>query len=262
MGETSAIQWTDATWNPWTGCHKISPGCKFCYMYTDKKRYGQDPTVVARSKTTFSDPLKWKEPRKVFTCSWSDWFIEEADNWRSEAWEIIRGTPQHTYQILTKRPERIRECLPADWGMGYSNVWLGTSIENQDYGERVKYMAGLPAAVRFLSIEPLLGPLDLGLGYAYLEWVIVGGESGPSARPMRREWLQRILGDARLANVPVFVKQLGAAFSDEVNGIAGKSLKVPSEASPLISRRLKDPKGGDWTEWPEQLRIREFPTIA
>jgi protein gp37 len=259
MGETSGIQWTDATWNPWTGCHKISPGCKFCYMYTDKKRYGQDPSVVRRSKTTFNDPLKWKEPRKVFTCSWSDWFIEEADGWRDEAWEVIKRTPQHTYQILTKRPERISGHLPADWGWGYPNVWLGTSIENQETASRVMPLSQVNCVVRFLSIEPLLGPLDLGFGYARIDWLIVGGESGPGARAMKREWIDRILYDAKLTDVPVFVKQLGAAFSDEVNGIAGKSLKIPSEAVPLFSRRLKDPKGGDWTEWPEQLRIREFP---
>ena len=103
--ENTKIQWTEATWNPWHGCQKVSPGCKFCYMYRDKERYGQDATTVLRSKTKFKEPLKWKEPKVIFTCSWSDWFIEEADQWRDEAWETIRKTPQHTYQILTKSPK-------------------------------------------------------------------------------------------------------------------------------------------------------------
>src|SRR3990172_2238186 len=107
VGEKTAIAWTDKTWNPWMGCHKVSAGCKACYMYRDMPRYGKDPTVVQRSKTTFADPLKWPDPAKVFSCSWSDFWIEEADPWRTEAWSIIRRTPHLTYQILTKRPARI-----------------------------------------------------------------------------------------------------------------------------------------------------------
>jgi len=151
MAQTTGISWTDATWNPWHGCRKISAGCKYCYMFRDKERYGQDPTVVMRSKSNFNDPLKWamdteqigflpgkdKEPSafvgmKIFTCSWSDFFIQEADEWRADAWNIIRDTPEFTYQILTKRPERIMECLPPDWGRGYENVWLGVSVEDKE----------------------------------------------------------------------------------------------------------------------------------
>lgn len=106
MGNSSNIEWTDATWNPWHGCHKVSQGCKNCYMFRDKRRYGQDPNVVTRAaSTTFYAPLKWKKPRRIFTCSWSDFFIEEADPWRDEAFAIMALTPQHTYQVLTKRPE-------------------------------------------------------------------------------------------------------------------------------------------------------------
>ena len=111
MAIQSKIQWTNATWNPWHGCKKVSPGCKFCYMYRDKERYNQDPTTVLKSKTKFNAPLQWNEPKLIFTCSWSDWFIEEADQWRAEAWKIIKNTPHHTYQILTKRPERIKDHL-------------------------------------------------------------------------------------------------------------------------------------------------------
>src|SRR6266498_5551388 len=123
MGETTGIAWTQRTWNPWHGCHKVSAGCKNCYMFREKRQYGQDPDVVVRSKTTFNAPLKWKDSALVFTCSWSDWFIEEADPWRDEAWDVIRRTPHLTYQILTKRIERASSCLPKDWPL--KNVWLG-----------------------------------------------------------------------------------------------------------------------------------------
>ena len=104
MGEQTAIEWATATWNPWQGCTKVSPGCTHCYMYREKGMYGQNPRLVVRSKTVFHAPLRWKEPQpRVFTCSWSDWFHEAADPWRAEAWDIIRRTPRHTYLILTKR---------------------------------------------------------------------------------------------------------------------------------------------------------------
>src|SRR5262249_34215072 len=157
--QTSQIEWCDATWNPWHGCHKVSPGCQHCYMYSDKARYGQDPNTVVRSKTTFGDPLKWKEPKRIFTCSCANFFIEEADAWRDEAWEIIRQTPQHTYLILTKRPERLIHCLP--WVETYDltpmlcedpwpNVWLGITAENQYYfNVRMHDLAEIPCALRF-----------------------------------------------------------------------------------------------------------------
>ncbi len=141
MGEITGIGWTDATWNPWYGCSKVSPGCAHCYMFRDMKRYGSDPEVVTRSKTKFDEPRKWKTPRRVFTCSWSDWFHEGADAWRAEAWAIVRDTPHLTYQILTKRPERIADHLPPDWGEGYPNVWLGTSVENQRFAFRADILA-------------------------------------------------------------------------------------------------------------------------
>lgn len=122
MSKSSFIEWTQATWNPWHGCIKVSEGCRYCYMYRDKTRYGQNPKIISKSKTTFDDPLKWAEPQLIFTCSWSDWFIDAADDWRDEAWEIIRKSPHHTFQILTKRPERIADHLPSDWGAGWDNV--------------------------------------------------------------------------------------------------------------------------------------------
>jgi protein gp37 len=129
-------------------------------MYRDKKRYGQDPTLVVRSHpATFNNPRRVKEPTLIFTCSWSDFFIEEADQWRPEAWEIIRATPQHTYQILTKRPERMDVNLPPGWP--FPNVWLGVSVENQKMADRrIPILLQTPAVVRFISAEPLLGPID------------------------------------------------------------------------------------------------------
>ena len=151
-------------------------------MYREKKKYGQDPTIIMRSKTTFQAPLKWRHPRRVFTCSWSDFFIEEADAWRDEAWAVIRQTPQHTYMILTKRPERIVNHLPLEWP--WPNVWMGVSVEDQARAdERIPWLLNTPATVRFLSVEPLLSAIDLRRyfrpwGRLGVHLVIVGGESG------------------------------------------------------------------------------------
>jgi protein gp37 len=212
VGKYSAIEWTDATWNPWRGCMKVSPGCKYCYMFREQERYGRDPSVVVRSKTTFYDPLKWREPRRIFTCSWSDWYHEDADPWRDEAWDIIRATPRHTYLILTKRPERFFEHTP--WspdGPAWPNVWLGVSVESQPFTRRIPKLIDTPAVVHFISAEPLLGPLDLTPWLPRLQWVIAGGESGAKARPMDPAWA-RALREQCLAvepGVPFFFKQWG-----------------------------------------------------
>jgi protein gp37 len=211
MGKASAIEWTEATWNPWHGCLKVSPGCAHCYMYRDKRRYGQDPSKVLRSKSSFEAPTKWKESKVIFTCSWSDFFIEQADEWRDEAWEIIRSTPQHTYQILTKRPERITGHLPNGWP--FSNVWLGVSVENPRFYKRIEVLADIPAEVRFLSLEPLLAPMP-SLPLAGISWVVVGGESGPNCRPMQVEWVRQIRSQCTKAKVAFFFKQWGGPRKD------------------------------------------------
>lgn len=218
MGSFSGIEWTEATWNPWHGCQKVSPGCAHCYMYRDKARYGQDPSKVVRGKTTFDLPLRWKEPKLIFTCSWSDFFIEEADLWRPEAWDIIRTTPHHSYQILTKRPERIANHLPKDWPL--RNVWLGVSVENPRFYSRIAVLRELPAPVRFLSLEPLLAAMPR-LPLEGISWVIVGGESGPRSRPMKQEWACDIRDQCVRAGIPFFFKQWGGARKD----ITGRKLE-------------------------------------
>lgn len=221
MGQKTGISWTGATWNPWHGCIKVSSGCKNCYMYRDKERFGQDPRQVVKSKTAFNSPLKWTEPRLIFTCSWSDFFIEEADEWRAEAWEIIKNTPQHTYQILTKRPERIIECLPKDWGDGYENVWLGVSVEDEFHNWRAQMLSTTPAKVRFISAEPLIGPID-SLWLTRIHWVIAGGESGPDFRPMKPEWATLIRDQCRRFGVAFFHKQNGG--NTKIDGEWGGNL--------------------------------------
>jgi protein gp37 len=269
MGERSVIEWTDSTWNPWRGCDKVSPGCAHCYMFRDQLRYGRDPYVVVRAADqTFFAPVrntKWAKTREaciaergrhlVFTCSWSDWFHPAADDLRREAWEIIRRTPQSTYQILTKRPERIAECLPEDWGEGYPNVWLGVTIENRRFVDRADLLRAVPAAVRFISAEPLLGPLvpmhpstmagpgwyvwpgrgllrHRGLDLHNINWLITGGESGPGHRRFDPDWALD-LRDACAA--------AGTAFLHKQNG----------GPRPDSNGRLLD--GRTWDEFPSSI---------
>lgn len=200
------------TWNPWHGCTKVSAGCDNCYMFRDKQRYGQDPEVVVRSKSTFTDPLKWQRKGVtglVFTCSWSDWFHIDADAWRDEAWAIIKQTPHLTYQILTKRPGRIARHLPADWGDGYPNVWLGISVETHMQRHRITVLQDTPARVRFISAEPLIGGYPLAGWLDGIHWVIDGGESGPDARPADLDWFRQHRDECRVRGIAYFLKQLG-----------------------------------------------------
>lgn len=211
MGKTTGIEWTQATWNPWMGCRHVSPGCAHCYAERDMTRYARDFNRIQRAKdATFYAPLNWKEPKLIFTCSWSDFFIEEADGWRADAWDVIRRTPQHIYQVLTKRPERSLACLPHDrpYPWPWPNVWLGTSIENRAYYGRAALLAAVPAAVHFLSVEPLLGPVE-NLPLGGIQWVIVGGESGPKARPMHPAWARSVRDRCLAKGIAFFFKQWG-----------------------------------------------------
>jgi protein gp37 len=218
-------------------------------MYRDKNRYGQDPATVIRSKpATFNLPLKWKEPAKVFICSWSDFFIKEADPWRDEAWEIIRKTPHLTYQILTKRPENIAGRLPVGWP--FKNVWLGVTAENQEVAnKRIPILFSVHGApVLFVSVEPMVGEVDLtridlggaatydALAGVYqtpgvhehaddnpkIHWVICGGESGPEARIMEKDWAGYLKAQCAVSGTPFFMKQMsaGAPIPEELQGQA------------------------------------------
>jgi protein gp37 len=247
MAEQSNIEWTDATWNPWSGCMKVSSGCLNCYMHRDKHRWSGDTKAGSElqvaSDRTFNMPLRLKEPALVFTCSMSDFFEPRADAFRAEAWEIIKKTPHLTYQILTKRPERVLEHLPADWGSGYDNVWLGVSIENNDTLGRGELLLKLPAKVRFISYEPLLEwifyPVTEGI-----DWAIIGGESGNENGPFgyrktKLKWINNLVALLEADNTPVFVKQLGTGLAKELG--------------------LKDRHGRDINEFPEYLQRREMP---
>jgi protein gp37 len=220
-------------------------------MFREKKRYGQDPNVVVRSKpATFYAPLnrkRWSSNQPLtFTCSWSDFFIAEADAWRQEAWEIIDRRRDLIFQILTKRPERMAGRLP--WTRDpWPHVWLGVSAENQDAADiRVHQLMATPAAVRFVSYEPALGPVDfsswLGNG---LSWIIFGGESADrraDARPCDIEWAAATIDDCRRYGAAPFVKQAGS--HPVANG------------RPLYYRAHK---GDDPSEWPFWMRVQELP---
>lgn len=236
MSESTGIDWTVGTWNPWTGCYKRSPGCDQCYMYREMLQYGKDPKLVKRSAPdTFNAPLAWarywenpdRKPRKVlppkpgdyvFACSWSDWFIKQADEWRAEAWDIVKRTP-FIYQILTKRPDRIESCLPPDWGDGYPNVWLGVSVESQDYLKRADILAKIPAALRFISYEPALGSVNFGSVLSRFGWLIGGGESGYNPRHAPAEWFEYARVQCKAFGIPYFHKQNGGR--EKFNGTWG-----------------------------------------
>jgi protein gp37 len=246
MGLHTNISWTDITWNPWQGCHHVSPGCANCYMFREKIRYGKDPNTVVRSKPpTFNMPLKIERSQKVFTCSWSDWFIKEADDWRDDAWEIIRRTPHLTYQILTKRIERADGRLP--WGDGepWKNVWLMVSAENQEtFDRRVPILLDTNAAVRGVSMEPLLGDIVMPHkwmlpsfakdDYRYhrpggrgLDWVIVGGESGgPPERRCAVEWIDRVVCQCQAAGVACWVKQDAGPSSEQQGRLSNELFAI------------------------------------
>jgi protein gp37 len=288
MSATS-IEWTDKTWNPVTGCTKISAGCDHCYAEKITERFqGRGSFAEVRQHhNRLGAPLTWRKPARVFVNSMSDLFHDDVpDEYIGSVFEVMAQTPQHTYQILTKRHARMRALLTKwaqegaryDWaGPGTAvfrrddkcwvgpipwplpNVWLGVSVETQQWADiRIPALLDTPAAVRFLSCEPLLGPVDLlkavipmgserghGLTASYvhtggccvrfhgIDWVIVGGESGPGARPMALEWARSLVEQCSDAETPVFVKQLGSAH--------GRS------------------KGGDMATWPAELRVREWP---
>ena len=223
MADRSAIEWTEATWNPVTGCDRVSAGCDHCYAMTLAKRLKAmgsekyqndgDPGTsgpgfgVTIHPQTLDEPRRWRQPRTVFVNSMSDLFHARVPvGFIRDVFDVCRDTPQHTYQVLTKRSLRLRRLGETlDWP---SNVWMGVSVENADALPRVDHLRDVPAAVRFLSCEPLIGPLD-GLNLDGINWVIAGGESGPSHRPIDGEWVRGIRNVCQDAGVAFFFKQWG-----------------------------------------------------
>jgi len=214
MATQSKIEWTEMTWNPVTGCSKISAGCKHCYaermakrlqaMNQPRYRNGFEITV---HEDLVELPLKWKQPRLVFVNSMSDLFHEKVPTELIQlVFDTMYRSPQHTFQVLTKRSNRLRELanlLP--WP---SNIWMGVSDEDSEVVQRIRDLQATPAAIRFLSCEPLIGLLE-NLPLQGIHWVIVGGESGPGARPMQPSWVDSIYQQSRNAGVPFFFKQWG-----------------------------------------------------
>lgn len=230
MGEFTGIGWTLRTWNPFRGCKKISPGCANCYMFTEQYRYKLDPTVVTKTKT-WAQPKRWQKTlngttkkEMVFTCSWSDFFIEEGDQWREEIWKIIKETPNLIYQILTKRSKNIKDRLPKDWGEGYDNVALGVSVENDKYLWRIDDLREIPCKWRFISAEPLLNSIK-SLNIENIHWVIVGGESGSGFRPMNLDWAREIRDICVSENVAFFFKQSSGFLPGKNNELDGRTWK-------------------------------------
>lgn len=205
----TGIEWTDKTWNPLTGCDKMSPGCAHCYAEEITKRFPE--TFKTRFDVTLyperlEHPLKWRKPQRIFVNSMSDLFHRDVPEYFiKQIFEVMGKTPQHTYQILTKRSERMVELAPSlKW---HKNIWMGVSVESQSYHYRVDNLRRVPAKVRFLSCEPLLSYLSLDL--TDIHWVIVGGESGRGYRPVQEEWIKDIQQQCQSQNVPFFFKQWG-----------------------------------------------------
>ncbi len=212
--QRSKIEWTDATWNPVTGCTQISLGCAHCYAKTFAERFrgvpghpyerGFEPQLRLNR---LDQPLRWKKPRTIFVNSMSDLFHEAVpDDYIHEVFEVMAAADQHRYQVLTKRAERLAQLAPAlPWP---DHIWMGVSVENQRWTSRIAPLRGTPAAIKFLSCEPLLGPLELDLDG--IDWVIAGGESGPGARPMHPDWVRAVRDQCLESGTPFFFKQWGA----------------------------------------------------
>jgi len=234
MSSISSIEWTDATWNPVTGCTKISPGCKHCYALTFSERFRGvpgHPFEQGFDLRLWPDrlrlPLSWRKPRRIFVNSMSDLFHERVpDEFIASVFETMREAWWHEFQVLTKRPDRMADFVAAHMRAPlhhtHPNVWLGASVETQKYVGRARLVASLTSTVRFLSCEPLLGPLDLAdvLGSEGINWIIVGGESGHRARPMDGTWVRDIRRQCRDARIPFFFKQWGGRNKKE----AGRTL--------------------------------------
>lgn len=214
MATKSNIEWTESTWNPLTGCTKVSPGCKNCYaerMANRLKAMGQPNYVNGFNLTihphTIELPLKWKKPQMIFVNSMSDLFHESVpEDFIHQIFDVMHKASWHTFQILTKRSLRLLELdNKISWPM---NVWMGVSVENSEYTYRINHLRSTHAKIKFMSLEPLLGPVE-NLNLTEIDWVIVGGESGPGARPIHEEWVTNIRDQCLISQIPFFFKQWG-----------------------------------------------------
>lgn len=307
MSDNTKIEWADATWNPiraWrndaskdTGrwglhCEKVSPGCKNCYAERMNGRMlpawgtGLDYTVPNREKvevfldlSELAKPHSWRNPRRVFVESMSDLFGEWVpDEMIEEVFNAMGRDPRHTFQVLTKRAERMQEYANSPWrqmikscDLPLPNVWLGVSVEDRQRLPRIERLRNTPAALRFLSLEPLLE--DLGdIDLTGIEWVICGGESGPGARPCNVKWIRSIVRQCQETGVPSFVKQLGACpvvdACRQYHWDFGEAIGRKARFSPVDKMHpstglwrvhFAERKGGDPEEWPQDLRVRELP---
>lgn len=228
----SQIEWTDATWNPVAGCSLASAGCKHCYAMQMARRLeamgvekykgltqkrGNRITwngVVREDTNSLSIPYKWRKPRKIFVNSMSDLFHQDvSDDFILSVWKVMRETPQHNYQILTKRPERMHQIMVEKIQEVLPNVWLGTSVEDLDVVDRIDHLRKTPAAIRFISFEPLIGSVG-AVNLEKIQWAIIGGESGNKARPIKEEWIDEIHAQCYVYDTAFFFKQWGAWGKD------------------------------------------------
>jgi len=267
MGDTSKIEWTDSTFNPWIGCQHASPGCDHCYAEAQNAfrkwaadgAWGPHAARKRTSATNWKNPCLWNADakrferehgrrRRVFCASLADVFDNKAPSpWRADLFNLIRETPNLDWQILTKRPQNIAKMLPADWDGGYPNVWLGTTTEDEKhYRMRWPVLARIPAAVRFISYEPAIGAIGaLKLGGPVPDWVIAGGESGPKARTMQLVWAREVRDECREFRIPFFFKQWGSRDSNPVT--AEEDPATNGKGGGLLDGQL-------WREFPDPTK--------
>lgn len=225
MGDGTGIEWTDATWNPTVGCTKVSPGCDHCYAETFVNRFAGSKgfplpfdQMLLRDERFLNLPKTWKEPRRVFVNSLSDLFHKDVpDEFIGRVFQVMADTPRHTFQLLTKRHARMRSWVTKHYPTPLPNVWLGVSVEDEYWAEtRIPHLLATPAAIRWISAEPLLGPVTFGPTLyggpdgPGLDWIVVGGESGPGSRPMEPWWAVGIRDECAAAGVPFLFKQWGS----------------------------------------------------
>jgi len=261
MGTNTNIQWTDVSWNIARGCTKVDADCKFCYMYRDSfdgTRYA--PDVVRKTKTVFNLPSKTKEPSKIFTSSLTDFYHPECDSFRDAAWDQIRANPQHVYQILTKRPERIAMFTPQDI-CEMPNVWIGTSVGHQDSVHRIATLVDCPIPNhKFISFEPLYGPIHLNWALLFgIDWIIVGGESGNENgkykyRTCSIDWIMDIYDGATAEGIPVFIKQSGTHLQKQRIAHAKENELCMATINELVKdRHGVNYMGDDYKQFPQQM---------